>query len=119
MASGKVIMPKVAAGAKRADRRSLHERHRLEVQLRQWLAQSARSHISVAGELAATIAHEINQPLGAILTNRETLEAVLQSPAPDLMEVKEIAADIGRDSQRAADVIRHLRNLLKKSSPVV
>jgi len=89
----------------------------LEVQLRQRLAELARSNrCSVASELVATIAHEINQPLGAILTNSETLEAVLQSPAPDLMEVREIAADIRRDIQRAADVIRHLRNLLKKSS---
>jgi signal transduction histidine kinase len=111
-------MPKVAADAERADRR-FFEHDRLEVQLRQRLAQLARSQrYSVAGELAATIAHDINQPLGAILTNSETLEAVLQSPAPDLMEAEEIAADIRRDSQRAADVIRRLQNLLKKSPPL-
>jgi len=110
-------MPKVAAGAEPADRRSLHEGDRFEVQLRQRLAELARSHrLSVVGELAATIAHEINQPLGAILTNSETLEAVLQSPAPDLMEVREIAADIRRDSQRAADVVRHLRNFFERST---
>jgi signal transduction histidine kinase len=77
------------------------------------LAHSNR--YSVAGELAATFAHEINQPLGAILANSETLQAMLQSPAPDLSELREIAADIRHDDQRAADVIRHLRNLLKKS----
>ena len=89
----------------------------IEVQLRQRLAELARSNrYSVAGELAATIAHEINQPLGAILANSETLEAVLQSPAPDLMDLREIAADIRRDCQRAANVIQHLRNLLKKST---
>ncbi|WMT74472.1 ATP-binding protein [Bradyrhizobium sp. Ash2021] len=98
----------------------LHERHRrhiAEVQLRQRLAELARSNrYSVAGELAATIAHEINQPLGAMLTNSETLELVLQSPSPDLMELREIAADIRRDNQRAADIVRHLRNLLNKST---
>ena len=60
--------------------------------------------------------HEINSPLGAVLTNAETLEAVLQSEEPDLNELRVIAADIRRDTQRAADVIRHLRNLLQKSN---
>jgi signal transduction histidine kinase len=88
-----------------------------EGQLRQRLVELARSHrYSVARELAATVAHEINQPLGALLTNTETLEALLQSAAPDLNELREIAADIRRDTQRAADVIRHLRSLLRKSS---
>jgi signal transduction histidine kinase len=98
----------------------LHERRRrqvAEVQVRQRLAELARSNrYSLAGELAATISHEINQPLGAILTNSETLEVILQSPAPDLAELKAIAGDIRRDNQRAADVVRHLRNLLNKSS---
>jgi signal transduction histidine kinase len=89
-----------------------------EAQLRQRLAELARSHrSSLARELAATIAHEINSPLGAILTNIETLELLLQSPAPDLTELRVIAADIRLDSQRASDVIRHLRNLLNKSNP--
>ena len=89
----------------------------LEVQLRQRLAELARSNrCSVASELVATIAHEINQPLGAILTNSETLEVVLKSPTPDLIELREITADIRRDSQRAADVVRHLRSLLNKST---
>ena len=88
-----------------------------EAQLRQRLAELARSHrSSLARELAATIAHEINSPLGAILTNIETLELLLQSPAPDLTELRVIAADIRLDSQRASDVIRHLRNLLNKSN---
>jgi len=89
-----------------------------EAQLRQRLAELARSHrSSLARELAATIAHEINSPLGAILTNIETLELLLQSPAPDVTELRAIAADIRFDSQRASDVIRHLRNLLNKSNP--
>jgi signal transduction histidine kinase len=99
----------------------LFERRRrqlAEVQLRQRMTELAHSNrYSLAGELAATIAHEINQPLGAILTNCETLEAMLQSPMPDLSELREIAADIRRDDQRASDVILHLRSLLKKSPP--
>jgi signal transduction histidine kinase len=99
----------------------LFERRRrqlAEVQLRQRMTELAHSNrYSLAGELTATIAHEINQPLGAILTNSETLEAMLQSPTPSLSELREIAADIRRDDQRASDVIRHLRNLLKRYPP--
>jgi signal transduction histidine kinase len=89
-----------------------------EPQVRQRLAELARAHrYSVARELAATIAHEINQPLGAMLTNAETLETLLQRPAPDMTELRAIASDIRRDSNRAAGVVRHLLNLLNKSSP--
>ncbi len=91
-------------------------RHTAEVQLRQRMTELARANrYSIAGELAATISHELNQPLGAILTNSETLDMMLQSPAPDLLELREIVADIRRDDQRASDVIRHLRTLLSKS----
>jgi signal transduction histidine kinase len=69
----------------------------------------------MAGELTATIAHEINQPLGAILTNIETAELMVKSPAPDLQEIGEILADIRRDDERASEVIGRLRSLLKKA----
>ena len=99
----------------------LHERRRrqqAEVQLRQRLTELAHANrFAMAGELTASIAHELNQPLGAILTNSEALDAMLQSPAPDLAELKAIAADIRRDDNRASDVIRHLRSLLKRSPP--
>jgi signal transduction histidine kinase len=70
---------------------------------------------ATAGALSASIAHELNQPLGAILSNAETAEILLKASPPDLNQVKEIVADIRRDDQRASDVIRHLRGLLKKS----
>ena len=70
---------------------------------------------SIAGELTASIAHEINQPLGSILTNAETAQVMLQSPAPDLKELGEIVSDIRRDDQRASEVILRLRSLLKKT----
>ena len=108
-------MAKTAAGARRADTRSSVTA--VQAQLRQRLAELTHSNrYSVVGELAATIAHEINQPLGAILTNTETLEVLLQSPVSDVTELRAIAADIRRDSQRAADVIQRLRNPLKGSN---
>jgi signal transduction histidine kinase len=87
-----------------------------EVQSRRRSAELAHiNRFSMAGELTATIAHEINQPLGAILTNIETAELMVKSPAPDLQEIGEILADMRRDDVRASEVIGRLRSLLKKA----
>jgi signal transduction histidine kinase len=72
------------------------------------------NRFSTAGELTASIAHEINQPLGSILTNAETAQAILKSPNPDIVELNEIVDDIVRDDRRASEVIRSMRSLLKK-----
>ena len=66
--------------------------------------------------MAALIAHEVNQPLGSILTNVETMQSMLQSSTPDISEIREIAADINRDDVRASEVLRRIRTLLKKVS---
>jgi signal transduction histidine kinase len=94
-----------------------HRRRRLaEVQSRQRMAELARvMRFSTAGELTASIAHEINQPLGSILTNAETAQAILKSPSPDMAELNEIVGDILRDDQRASEVIRRMRSLLTKA----
>ena len=87
-----------------------------EVQSRQRMAELARViRFSTAGELTASIAHEINQPLGSILTNAETAEAILKSPSPDIAELKDIVQDILQDDRRATEVIRRMRSLLKKA----
>jgi signal transduction histidine kinase len=70
---------------------------------------------STAGELSSSIAHELNQPLGSILTNSETAELILSSQSPDLNEVREIIADIKRDDLRASEVIRRLRSFMKRT----
>jgi signal transduction histidine kinase len=70
---------------------------------------------ATAGELSSTIAHELNQPLGAILTNTETAQLILQSPSPDLGEIKEILADIRQDDLRANEVINRMRSFLKRT----
>jgi signal transduction histidine kinase len=86
------------------------------VQARQRAAELAHiNRYSMAGELTATIAHELNQPLGAILTNTETAEIIVKSAAPDLGEIAEILANIRRDDQRASEVIARLRSLLRKA----
>ncbi|WFU72916.1 sensor histidine kinase [Bradyrhizobium sp. CB2312] len=91
-------------------------RLRAEVQARQRSAELAHiNRVAMAGELTATIAHELNQPLGAILTNVETAQLMVKSPAPDLREIDEILADIRRDDVRASEVIGRLRAMLKRT----
>jgi signal transduction histidine kinase len=94
-----------------------HRRRRLaEVQSRQRMAELAHvNRFSTAGELTASIAHEINQPLGSILTNAETAKAILKSPSPDIGELNEIVDDILADDRRASEVILRMRSLLKKA----
>jgi len=94
-----------------------HRRRQLaEVQSRQRMAELAHvTRFSTAGELTASIAHEINQPLGSILANAETAEAILKSSSPDIAELREIVSDILHDDRRATEVIRRMRALLKKA----
>ena len=97
----------------------LHERGRrrlAEVQARQRMAELAHiNRFSTAGELTATIAHEINQPLGAILANAETAQSMLTSTRPDIAELNNIVDDIIQDDRRASEVIRRMRSLLRKA----
>lgn len=72
------------------------------------------SRLTIVGELTASITHEISQPLGAILSNAETAEILLESKQPHLEEVLRILADIRKDDLRVSEVIRHMRELLRK-----
>ena len=80
--------------------------------LRQELAHIGR--VSAMGELTASLAHELNQPLTAILNNAQVAQRFLAAEAVDVVEMREILNDIVADDKRAADVIRRLRLLLKK-----
>ena len=64
--------------------------------------------------LSASIAHELNQPLGAILSNAEAAELLLDRKPLDVALVKEMLTDIRQSDQRAADVITHMRELLRR-----
>jgi len=89
-------------------------RHRAELELqveRAHLAHAAR--LATVGELSASIAHEINQPLAAILTNAEAGEMLIKSGATDLSDLQEILSAIRQDDLRASDVIERMRRLLR------
>src|SRR5205807_973402 len=95
--------------AQRAHRR----RAEAEIQAqRTELAHVAR--VSTMGQLASALAHELNQPLGAILRNAEAAELFLQRENPDLAEIRAILIDIRKDDQRAGGVIERMRSLLKR-----
>jgi len=85
------------------------EQHELE-HARQQLAHTSR--LAMLGEMTASIAHEINQPLGAILSNTDAADMLLARPEPPLSEVKLILSDIRNDNRRASAVIKKVRALV-------
>jgi len=92
------------------------KRSELEAQgLRNDLAHAGR--VATVGELTASLAHELNQPLTAILSNAQAGQRVLNTVPVDLVEVGEIFKDIVEDDKRAGEVIRRLRQLLAKGTP--
>ena len=72
------------------------------------------SRVATMGELAASIAHELNQPLAAITANAQAASRFLTKTPPDLTEVDGALEDIAGDAKRAAKVIRQMRELLRK-----
>ena len=91
------------------------ERKRSERLLREQREQIAHAgRVSVLGQLAAALAHELNQPLGAIQRNAETAELLLEREPADREELQAIVADIHRDNLRAGAVLDRIRGLLKR-----
>ena len=75
------------------------------------------SHSAAMSELSGALAHEINQPLGIILSNAEAASIMLKSEHPDIDELRDIVGDIISADRRAADVISRLRSLLQRGEP--
>jgi len=95
-------------------KRSEEERERLR-QLETDLAHINR--VSMLGELAASIAHEVNQPLAGIVSNGGACLRFLAVDPPDLEEIREGVRDIVRDGKRAGEVIARIRALTKRTAP--
>ncbi|MDB4874324.1 MAG: multi-sensor signal transduction multi-kinase [Gemmatimonadetes bacterium] len=94
------------------------ERRRGEEALREAHAELTRvARLTTMGELAASIAHEINQPLAAIVSNGSAGLRWLNRPTPELDEAREALSRMVSDGKRAAEVIRGLRALAKQSEP--
>jgi PAS domain S-box-containing protein len=83
-------------------------------------AQTELAHVTrvtTVGELTASIAHEVNQPLGAVVANAEACLRWLDRETPNLLEARRNLEMIVKDGHRAGEVIRRVRALLKKSEP--
>jgi len=101
-------------------RRERAEQERLQAQQALSTLQAELTHVArvtTMGELAASIAHEVNQPLAAVVTNANAGLRWLASVPPNFVEVRATLQRIQRDGQRAGDVLGRIRELLKKSPP--
>ena len=97
-------------------RKSIEERERAEETLRKSQAELAHvTRVMTMGELAASIAHEINQPLAAIVNNGSACLDWLSGDPPNLEEAREATRDMIRDGNRAAEVITRIRALLRRT----
>ncbi len=83
-----------------------------ESRLREQLAHVGR--VATAGELATSLAHEVNQPLAAIVTNAQAGRRYIANDAADTKRIEDILSDIAQQGQRASDIIQRLRNFLRK-----
>jgi PAS domain S-box-containing protein len=94
------------------------ERRRAEEALRQAQADLAHvNRVTTMGELTASLAHEVNQPIAAAVTNANTCLRWLTRDHPDLEEARAAAMRIVKDGTRAADIISRIRLLFKKGTP--
>jgi len=97
------------------------ERKRTEIErerLRQALADLAHiNRVTTMGELTASLAHEVNQPIAAAVTNANTCLRWLTRDLPDLEEAREAAMRIVKDGTRAAEIIKRVRQLFQKGTP--
>jgi len=76
------------------------------------------SRVAVMGEMAASIAHELNQPLSGIISNASAGQRFIDRGNVDLGDLRDLLADIVADGRRAGDVIRGVQNMVKKGAPV-
>jgi C4-dicarboxylate-specific signal transduction histidine kinase len=97
-------------------RQEMAERKRAEEAMRQ--AQSDLAHVArvtTLGEMAASIAHEVDQPLSGVIINATASLRFLANPTPDLGEVRDGLQAIARDGRRASDVIGRIRTLARRA----
>jgi len=94
------------------------ERKRAEEALRQAQAELAHvNRVTTMGELTASLAHEVNQPIGAAVTNASTCLRWLAGDTPNLEEARAAAMRVVTDGRRAAEIINRVRLLFKKAAP--
>ena len=99
-------------------RRVEESRNHAEGALRQAQADLARvSRVTTMGEFTASLAHEVNQPIAAAVTDANTCLRWLKRDPPDLEEAREAASRVVKDATRAAEIISRMRLLFQKGAP--
>jgi len=99
-------------------RRVEQSRNHAEEALRQAQSELARvSRVTTMGELTASLAHEVNQPIAAAVTDANTCLRWLNRDQPDMEEAREAASRVVKDATRAAEIISRVRMLFKKGAP--
>ena len=98
-------------------RASITEQKRTEEALRQAQADLARiNRVTTMGELTASLAHEVNQPIAAASTDANTCLRWLSRDQPDLEEAREAASRVVKDATRAAEIVNRIRMIFKKGT---
>jgi C4-dicarboxylate-specific signal transduction histidine kinase len=102
------------------DRRSQQALHEVEDDARRNREQiNLLSRVSLLGEMTASLAHELNQPLSAIISNANAGMRSIDKGKEDPATLREILVDVEADGRRAHDIIRNVRNTIKKSDPTL
>ena len=98
--------------------RDITEHKKIEAALKATEAELVHvSRIAVLGQITAAVAHEVNQPLGAILNRASAAQMILSQSNPDIKRVQTILAKIVEEDERAGSVIRKIRELARKDAP--
>jgi|SRR5882672_5886601 len=108
----------LVTGLMEMKRRAEESRNRTEEALRQAQGDLARvNRVTTMGELTASLAHEVNQPIAAAITDANTCLRWLKRDEPDLGEAREAASRVVKDATRAAEIVSRVRLLFKKGAP--
>jgi signal transduction histidine kinase len=100
------------------DKRSQQALHEVEEEARRHREQiNLLSRVSLLGEMTASLAHELNQPLSAIITNANAGKRSIDKGKEDPGTLREILVDVEADGRRAHDIIHNVRNTIKKGDP--
>src|SRR6202035_2316030 len=94
--------------------RDLTERKQAENAVQEARSELARmARVTTVGELTASVAHEINQPLAAIVNNANACNRMLANQSPDIEELREAVIDIAQSATRASEIVSHIRAFFK------
>jgi C4-dicarboxylate-specific signal transduction histidine kinase len=117
LSTGWLVRSRLAAARRRNEEleREIADRQRAEETAQQhFTALAHMNRLATAGELTASLAHELGQPLTAIVANAEAARMMLSMPAPDAGEINDVLGEIAQQGRRASEILRGLRAFLRR-----